>query len=313
MKEEILARWTHSHSFGQEKKRPGELRTFIVIALTTGMMAVEITAGIAYGSIALLADGLHMGSHAVALSVNALAYVYARRQALSGRFSFGTGKVNTLGGYTGAILLALFALLMAWESCQRLLNPINIVFNQAIAIATVGLVVNGASAFILGDQHDHAHEPGHHHHEHDHNLEAAYLHVLADALTSLLAIAALLTGKYFGTLWMDPVIGLVGALIVARWSYGLLKSTSAILLDTQRSDGTIEIISNLIEASGENRVVDFHLWSIGSGLEAALVTVVSSAPQSPDYYRQLIGSQHAIAHLTIEVLEYSEQAAASEQ
>ena len=150
MKEENLARWAHSHSFGQEKKRPGELRTFIVIALTTGMMAVEVTAGIAYGSIALLADGLHMGSHAVALSVNAFAYVYARRQALSGRFSFGTGKVNTLGGYTGAILLALFALLMAWESCQRLFNPISIAFNQAIAVATVGLVVNGASVFILG-------------------------------------------------------------------------------------------------------------------------------------------------------------------
>ena len=209
---------------------------------------------------------------------------------------------------------------MAWESCQRLLDPINIAFNQAIAIATVGLVVNGASVFILGDQHEHAHEHGHHHHEHghhhhehDHNLKAAYLHVLADALTSLLAIAALLTGKYFGTLWMDPVIGLVGALIVARWSYGLLKSTSAILLDTQKSDGTIEIIINLIEASGENRVVDFHLWSIGSGLEAALVTVVYSAPQPPDYYRQLIGSQHAIVHLTIEVHEYAEQAAALEQ
>ena len=313
MKEENLARWAHSHSFGQEKKRPGELRTFIVIALTTGMMAVEVTAGIAYGSIALLADGLHMGSHAVALSVNAFAYVYARRQALSGRFSFGTGKVNTLGGYTGAILLALFALLMAWESCQRLFNPISIAFNQAIAVATVGLVVNGASVFILGDQHEHPHEPGHHHHEHDHNLKAAYLHVLADALTSLLAIAALLTGKYFGALWMDPVMGLIGAVLVARWSYGLLKSTSAILLDTQESDGTIEDIRHLIEASGEHRVVDFHLWSIGSGLQAALITVVSSAPQSPDFYRQMIAKQHALAHLTIEVHAYSEQTAVSAQ
>ena len=312
MKEEILARWAHSHGFGQEKKRPGELRTFIVIALTTGMMAVEITAGIAYGSIALLADGLHMGSHAVALSVNALAYVYARWQALSGRFSFDADKVNTLGGYTGAILLALFALLMAWESCQRLLNPINIAFNQAIAIATFGLVVNGASVFILGDQHEHAHEPDHHH-KHDHNLKAAYLHVVADALTSLLAIVALLAGKYFGAPWMDPVVGLVGALFVARWSYALLKSTSAILLDMQESDGSVETISNLIEASGEHRVVDFHLWSIGSGLQAALVTVVSSAPQPPDYYRQLIGKQYAIAHLTIEVHAYAEQTACSEQ
>lgn len=313
MKEENLARWAHFHSFGQEKKRPGELRTFIVIALTTGMMAVEVTAGIVYGSIALLADGLHMGSHAVALSVNAFAYVYARRQALSDRFSFGTGKVNTLGGYTGAILLALFALLMAWESCQRLFNPISIAFNQAIAVAMVGLVVNGASVFILGDQHEHPHEPGHHHHEHDHNLKAAYLHVLADALTSLLAIAALLTGKYFGALWMDPVMGLIGALLVARWSYGLLKSTSAILLDTQESDGTIEDIRHLIEASGEHRIVDFHLWSIGSGLQAALITVVSSAPQSPDFYRQMIAKQHAVAHLTIEVHAYSEQTAVSAQ
>ena len=173
--------------------------------------------------------------------------------------------------------------------------------------------MNGASVFILGHQHEHPHERDHHHHEHDHNLKAAYLHVLADALTSLLAIAALLTGKYFGALWMDPVMGLIGSLLVARWSYGLLKSTSAILLDTQESVGTIETVRHLIEASGEHRVVDFHLWSIGSGLQAALITVVSSAPRSPDYYRQMIAKQHEVAHLTIEVHAYREQAAASEQ
>ncbi|HAO88589.1 MAG TPA: cation transporter, partial [Gammaproteobacteria bacterium] len=168
MKDDVLARWRHSHSFGQDRKRPGEARTFIVIALTASMMLVEIVGGIVFGSMALLADGLHMGSHAVALSINAFAYIYARRHAHNARFSFGTGKVNTLGGYTGAILLALFAALMAWESLIRLLNPVEIAFNQAIWVASIGLLVNGASVFILGEHHEHSHDHEDHHDHHDH-------------------------------------------------------------------------------------------------------------------------------------------------
>jgi len=205
MKDEILHRWRHSHAFGQDQKRPGELRTLVVIAITTAMMVVEIAAGLAFGSMALLADGLHMGSHAVALSINAFAYIYARRKAHSERYSFGTGKVNTLGGYTGAILLAVFATLMAWESVMRLIEPVSIAFNQAIFVAVMGLIVNGASVFILGTDRNHEHD----HQHHDHNLKSAYLHVLADALTSLLAIFALLIGKYVGAIWMDPLMGIV--------------------------------------------------------------------------------------------------------
>ena len=192
--------WVHSHSFGQERRRPGEIRTLIVIAITGTMMVVEIVAGIAYGSMALLADGLHMASHAVALGINAFAYVYARKHAHDARFSFGTGKVNALGGFTGAILLAGFALMMAWESVDRLIFPVEIVFNSAIVVAVLGLLVNGASVFILDHRHDEHHDDsdGHHDHHHDHNLRSAYLHVLADALTSLLAIFALLAAKYFG-------------------------------------------------------------------------------------------------------------------
>ena len=259
MEEEILKRWRHQHSFGQDQKRPGEFRTLLVITITASMMIVEIAAGIAFGSMALLADGLHMGSHAVALSINAFAYVYARRHAHNERYSFGTGKVNTLGGYTGAILLAVFATMMAFESITRLIEPVEIAFNQAIFVAVVGLVVNGASVLILGMDHGHHHD----HHHHDHNLKSAYLHVLADALTSFLAIFALLIGKYFGAIWMDPLMGIVGAILVARWSFGLLKTTSTIILDEQASADTCNSIQLAIESEESSRIVDLHVWTIG--------------------------------------------------
>src|SRR5262245_1975996 len=229
MHEEALRRWRHDHSFGQERKRPGESRTLIVIAITAGMMVVEIAAGLVFGSMALLADGLHMASHAAALGINALAYVYARRHAHDDSYSFGTGKVNTLGGFTGAVLLAGFAFLMASESVQRLISPVTIAFNQAIFVAVLGLVVNGVSRLVLGHGHDHDEEgtddddhehPETPHHHRDHNLVSAYLHVLADALTSLLAIVALLAAKYLGLNFMDPLMGIVGAFLVARWSLG---------------------------------------------------------------------------------------------
>jgi len=295
----------HDHSFGQDRLRAGERRTLLVIAITAVMMVVEIAAGLHYGSMALLADGLHMASHTAALGISAFAYVYARRHARSAEFSFGTGKVNALGGFTGAILLALFALLMAWESIGRFLDPVAIAFDQAILVALLGLAVNGASALILRgadhrhDEHDHPHDHGH-----DHNLRAAYLHVIADAATSVLAIIALLAGKYLGAAWMDPAMGLVGAVLITRWSLGLLLSTSAVLLDRQGSDALCERVRASIEADGDSRVTDLHLWCIGPGLHALVLTVVARQPVTADEYRARLPPGLGLAHVSIEVHSY---------
>jgi cation diffusion facilitator family transporter len=290
----------HSHSFGQEKKRPGEVRTFIVIAITATMMVVEIAAGILFGSMALLADGLHMASHAAALSINAFAYIYARRNAHNPAFSFGTGKVNALGGFSGAILLAVFALLMVWESSSRLIEPVEIFFNQAILVAIIGLIVNGASVFILGVK-ENDHEHGSHAHHHDHNLKSAYLHVVTDALTSVLAIFALLTAKYFGFVWMDPLMGIAGAILITRWSIGLLRSTSAILLDKQASNDIQKRIKQSIEDDGESLVTDLHVWSIGPNIYAALISILSNAKTSPAEYKDRIPKELGLNHISIEV------------
>lgn len=300
--------WQHEHVFGQDKIRPGERRTLWVIFITATMMVVEITTGLAYGSMALLADGLHMGSHTAALGITTIAYVYTRRCAADSRFCFGTGKVNAFAGYTSAVLLALFALLMAYESVNRLFNPVEIAFNQAIVVAVLGLIVNGASMIMLGGHHhghDHDHEhanPHHHSHTHeDHNLRAAYLHVLADALTSLLAIFALLTGKYLGLNWMDPAMGIVGATLVARWSLGLIRTTSSILLDHQAPGIMLEKTRAAIESIDNTRISDLHIWSIGPGIYSATITVVSDAPRAPEHYKSLIPGDLGIVHTTVEV------------
>jgi cation diffusion facilitator family transporter len=323
----------HDHSFGQERRRPGERRTRIVIGITAAMMGVEIAAGLAFGSMALLADGLHMASHAVALGISAFAYAYARRHAHDEGYSFGTGKVNALGGYTGAVLLAVFALFMAWESLARLLHPVAIALDQALLVAILGLVVNGVSMYVLdvrddghqpgggdgagdgpraeaGDGHDG--EPDHHRaSQHpDHNLRSAYLHVMADALTSVLAIAALLAAKYLGLVWMDPVMGLVGAALVGRWSLGLLGATSSVLTDRQGPAGLRERIQAHIEADGHSRVTDLHLWSIGPGLYAAVLVVVAEAPASADEYRDRLPRDAGLAHVTVEVHHRAEGARA---
>jgi cation diffusion facilitator family transporter len=296
----------HDHIFGQDRVRPGERRTLWVIFITATMMVIEITAGLVYGSMALLADGLHMGSHTAALGITSIAYVYTRRCAADSRFCFGTGKVNAFAGYTSAVLLALFALLMAWESFNRLFNPVEIAFNQAIAVAVLGLIVNGASMFMLGGHHhDHDHDHGHEHsHSHahtDHNLRAAYLHVLADALTSLLAIFALLAGKFMGLNWMDPLMGIVGATLVARWSLGLIRDTSGVLLDHQAPEAILEQTRTAIEGTGDNRITDLHIWSIGPGIYSATVTVVSDSPRSPEHYKNLIPGNLGIVHTIVEV------------
>jgi cation diffusion facilitator family transporter len=299
--------WHHDHTFSQDKRRPGESRTLIVIGITTVMMAVELVAGVIYGSMALLADGLHMASHAAALSISAFAYIYARRNARNSAYSFGTGKVNALGGFTGAVLLAIFAVIMGFESIVRMLNPIEIVFNQAIFVAVLGLVVNGACVFILGGaDHAHDHHNDHaqeheHNHQHDHNLKSAYLHVMADALTSILAIFALLAGKYFGLIWMDPAMGIVGAILVARWSYGLLGSTSAVLLDRQAPNDLRERIRVLFETDEDTRVTDLHVWSIGPEIYSAQIAVVAHNPLAPAEYKALIPSSLGLVHIAIEV------------
>lgn len=294
--------WQHGHSFGQERKRPGEPRTLIVIGITGVMMAVEIIAGILFGSMALLADGLHMASHAVALSINAFAYLYARKQAYNTDYSFGTGKVNALGGFTGALLLAGFALLMGWESLGRFTHPVAIIFDQAIIVAVLGLVVNGVCAIILGVD-DHHHEDGepHHHHHHDHNLKSAYLHVMADALTSVLAIFALLAAKYFGLIWMDPAMGIFGAILVSLWSISLLRTTSGVLLDRQGPQGMRRKIKDRIEEDKDSKVADLHLWSIGPHVYAAVIVVVAHQPLSPDEYKARLPQNLGLEHVSIEV------------
>lgn len=297
-----LEEWQHNHVFGQDRKKSGEMRSLIVVALTVVMMVWEILAGVLYGSMALLADGLHMGSHAVALGIAVFAYAYARRNAGNAQFSFGTGKVNALGGFTGAVLLAGFALYMVIESIGRFIHPVEISFNGAIFVAVIGLVVNGVSAWMLGGEghdHSHEHEHEHEHGHHDHNRRAAYFHVLADALTSLLAIAALLAGKYAGWNWMDPVMGIVGAVLITRWSWHLLKDTSRVLLDQQRSD--LEHDVRQVIENDDDRICDLHLWAIGPNIHAAIVSIISHAPESPAVYKQRIQARcPSLVHVTVE-------------
>lgn len=305
MHTESLEAWQHNHTFGQESIKSGEKRTWIVIALTGVMMVIEVVAGVIFGSMALLADGLHMASHAVALGISAFAYLYARRYAADSRFTFGTGKVNALGGFTGAILLAGFAFFMAYESVFRLFHPVNIEFNSAIYVAVIGLVVNGLSAVILGnpthDHHHNKHQNGKHAHKHDHNLRSAYLHVMADALTSLTAIGALFAGKQFGAVWMDPVMGIAGSLLVANWSRGLLKDTSSVLLDRQAEETLGEKIAQSIESLGDEKIADLHLWSIGPNIYNANLSVIAHHPKSPGFYKEQLPSDIGLVHSTIEV------------
>ena len=304
----------HGHNFLGHGQDRNERRTRLVIALTAGMMVVEVTAGFIFGSMALLADGWHMASHAAALSITALAYWLARRHANNPRFCFGTGKVGDLAGFASALLLAFIALLMGYESILRLVSPVGIAFNQAIGVAVIGLVVNLVSALMLKEEHHHGH--GHEHeHEHDHgdglrhrhdhhtdhNLKSAYLHVVADALTSVLAIAALSAGKYLGWVWMDPVMGLVGAVVIARWSWRLLYETGQVLLDASPQQNVSQKIRDALEAGGQDRVTDLHVWRLGPGHLGAIVAVSATEPQPPAYYRDKLAGVSGLSHLTVEV------------
>ncbi len=313
MHTQTLEHWEHHHTFGTDERKGAERRTWWVIGLTAVMMAVEITAGIVFGSMALLADGWHMGTHAAALGITVFAYSYARRHAADRRYSFGTGKVGALGGFASAVGLAVIAILVFGESAVRVASPVGIRFDEAIAVAIVGLMVNVVSAIILRD-HDHGHGHGHEHaHEHsesahahhDHNLRGAYLHVMADAMTSVLAIIALLAGKQLGWVWMDPAMGIVGSIVIARWSYGLLRDTGNVLLDAEVSSAQRQAIRAAIEADADNRVADLHLWRVGPRHLAAIVAVVSHTPRPPEHYKALLRDHRDVVHVTVEVHECS--------
>jgi cation diffusion facilitator family transporter len=301
----------HSHVFLGDDHGRNERKVRFVIALTVSMMLIEIVAGTVYGSMALIADGLHMSTHAAAMLIAAGAYFFARKHAENRRFTFGTGKLGDLAGFASAVILALIALFIGYESCLRFANPVAISFPQAIGVAVAGLVVNLVSAWLLKDDHAHHHDHGphgHHHHAHDHhgggadnNLRAAYLHVLADAFTSVLAIAALLLGSVYGWLWLDPAMGVVGALVIARWSWGLVRDTGGVLLDyVPEHEDLPQEIRETIE-TGSERITDLHIWQLGPGHHGAIVALVSDEPKAPSYYREKLAHIHDLSHVTIEV------------
>lgn len=295
-----LENWQHSHDFSIENRK-GERRTRYVLILTACTMVVEIIAGSVFASMALLADGWHMGTHVAAFMITIFAYRYARKHAKNPAYAFGTGKVSVLGGFASAIALAVVALIMLLESIQRIIDPQTIQFNEAIAVASLGLLVNIVSALLLKDDHQHHTHNDEHHHHHDHNLQAAYLHVLADALTSLLAIVALVSGKYFGWDWLDPIMGMVGAIIITRWSYGLLKQTSPILLDGSIAQEYQLAIKESIEKDSDNRISDLHIWKVGANHYAAIISLVTHFPKNTEYYKGLLSEFQQLAHITIEV------------
>jgi cation diffusion facilitator family transporter len=300
-----LDKWRHGHNFFVPREQ-SEKNTFMVMSLTAITMVIEIIAGIVFGSMALLADGWHMGTHVAAFLITLFAYRYSRKNANNPDFSFGTGKINVLGGFASAVALAVVALMMAVESVGRFFSPVEIHYGQSILVAVVGLTVNVVSAFLLnanhGHDHHHGHSHGHEHHHEDHNLKAAYFHVLADALTSVLAIIALLFGSLFGWWVLDPLMGIVGALVITRWAWGLLKESSAILLDAGVKSEVRDEIRELIEADADNRITDLHVWKIGPQHLAVLLTLVTHHPRSASEYKQLLASLYQIKHISIEVI-----------
>ncbi|WP_417349074.1 CDF family Co(II)/Ni(II) efflux transporter DmeF [Ferrimonas sp.] len=318
-----LERWQHQHSFALEQKK-NERRTLYAVLITAAMMVIEIVTGYVTGSMALLADGWHMATHVAAFGLTLFAYSFARKAAKDPRYSFGSGKVNILAGFTSAVALVLVAMLMAIESIWRLIEPVAIDYNNALVVAVVGLVINVVCAYLLhqgddhhhhhghshghshGHHHDHDHSHGHHHghshgHSHDHNLYAAYLHVIADALTSLTAIFALLAARYFDMPGLDPIMGVVGAVIITRWGWGLIKDTYPTLLDRCPNDQLAEQVKTRIEADCDNRVADLHLWRLSGHHSAAIVSLVTHHPKDPTYYKDLLADVPQLAHVTVEV------------
>ena len=286
---------THEHVFLGSAHDENARRTLWVVALTVVMMVGEITAGYLTGSMALLVDGFHMATHAGALGIAALAYAYAKRHASSQRYSFGTGKVGDLGGFASALILGMVSLGIGVESVMRLLQPTEVQFGTATLIAIAGLIVNIVSALLLGHGHDHDHA----HHGNDNNLKSAYVHVLADALTSVLAIAALLAGRYLGWVWLDPAMGIVGAIVIARWAWTLMGATAGVLLD-QTDVHVAEEIRELVEKPGDATITDLHVWRVGPQAHAAIVSVLGEATANAESIRERLKPVHEVSHLTVE-------------
>jgi cation diffusion facilitator family transporter len=313
MHTDSLDSWRHEHVFLGEHHARNERRSWAVVGLCGTMMAAEIIGGILWGSMALVADGLHMSTHAGALVIAAFAYAYARRHAGDERFAFGTGKLGDLAAFASAVVLAMIALLIGYESIERLIHPVPIAFDEAIPLAALGLGVNLVSAWLLhdGEEHDagggHSHEHReadhqHHHHHADHNLRAAYVHVIADAAVSVLALVGLVTARALGWLWMDPVMGLVGMVVIANWSWNLIRVAGSVLLDMQPAGGLGRQIEQRLEAAGSDRIADLHLWRVGPGHHAAVVSVVSDRPETPAAYKARLAGIPGLSHVTVEVL-----------
>ncbi len=284
----------HASIGAAEERR--ERATWRVIVLTVVMMIGEIVAGRIFNSMALLADGWHMGSHAAALGITAFAYSYARRHSDNERYAFGTWKVGALGGFASALGLGAVAVFLAVESIERLFEPGVIAFDQAIAVAVLGLIVNLVSALMLGD-HDHDHDDA----APDHNIRAAYVHVLTDALTSVLAIVALLAGKLAGWDWLDPLMGIVGSAIIGWWALGLIRDTSRVLLDSDVEPAVAAAVRQAIESHDDNQVVDLHLWRVGPNGLSAIISVATHEPRPPEHYKKLVADVFDLTHVTIEV------------
>ena len=306
-------RHAHEHFFLDAQHGRSEQRTRMVVALTAGMMLAELAAGTVFHSMALVADGWHMASHVAALSLAAFAYSYARRHAHDARYSFGTGKVGALAGYTSAVVLGMIALAMGYESVERLIAPVQIDFTAATWVAALGLGVNLLSAALLGDHahdhddhdhdgHDHEHDGHDHAHAHtDHNLRSAYVHVLADAFTSLTAIVALTGGRFLGWVWLDPAMGLVGMGVILAWSFGLIRNCRQVLLDADVSPETIAEIRRRIESEADSRITDLHVWRVSSHHLAAIISLMTHEARPPEHYKTLLADLE-LAHVTVEVV-----------
>lgn len=303
--------WSHPHVFLGAKHERHERRIWFVVALTAVMMVAEIVGGTLFGSMAVVADGWHMSTHAGALAIAALAYRFARKHARDPRFTFGTGKLGELAAFTSAVILAMIALAIGYEALMRFVEPVAIDFEQATWLAVVGLGVNLASAWLLSDEDhhhvhashddDHDHDHGHHHHHaHDSNLRAAYVHVLADAMTSVLAIVALLAGRFYGWVWMDPAMALVGVCVILSWSVGLIRSAGTVLLDMVPDRRLAGHIRKRLEVDSD-RVSDLHLWRLGPGHAGLIASVVSDRPQPPAVYKERLKDIAGLSHITVEV------------
>ena len=293
--------WQHSHVFN-EGNPLAERNTLLAVILTAAMMVVEIIGGWVYNSMALLADGWHMSSHALALGLSVAAYAAARRLASDGRFAFGTWKIEVLGGYSSSILLLLVAALMLYQSVERLIVPTAIHYDQAIAIGVVGLMVNLACAWLLRGGHDHGHEHSYGHGHEDLNLRAAYMHVIADAATSVLAIVALVGGKLWGASWLDPLLGIVGAGLVAVWAYGLLRDSGRVLLDAEMTAPVVKEIREVIADSPvKASICDLHVWRVGKGKYACIVSLATEDVVQPDYFKSRLRIHEELVHITVEL------------